>query len=180
MRRDIPSLLAHLLFAWLATSTAFAETLIARVVHVSDGDTIRVLDANFRQEKIRLQGIDAPETGQAFGRASKQSMASLLAGAKVRIEWDKRDRYGRIVGRVFVEDVDASFAQIVVGLAWVYDKYITENPSEIQRAYRDAEKHAQQERRGLWMDDSPVPPWTWRELQRTTRPRVQAMTKSPD
>ena len=52
----------------------------AKVVKVSDGDTITVLTQNKESIKVRLYGIDAPETKQDFGKASKQYLSSLIAG----------------------------------------------------------------------------------------------------
>ncbi|MDH3669563.1 MAG: thermonuclease family protein [Gammaproteobacteria bacterium] len=87
--------LFFLLFLSLA---AFANTLTGKVVKITDGDTLYVLDANYKQHKIRLAGIDAPERKQAYGLASRKHLASIVTGKQVTIEYEKRDRYGRIVG----------------------------------------------------------------------------------
>ncbi len=140
-----------------------ADTLLARVVGVTDGDTVTVLDAGNREEKIRVGGIDAPEKRQAFGEKSKQSLASLVFGKDVRIEWKKRDRYGRIVGQVIVEpSVDAGLAQLRSGLAWHYKKYEGEQSPEDRLSYAKAEDEARASKTGLWSDTAPVPPWEFR------------------
>ncbi|MDX1375545.1 MAG: thermonuclease family protein, partial [Burkholderiales bacterium] len=72
-----------------------AATLLGRVVGVSDGDTITVLGADRARERVRLAGIDAPESRQAFGAAARRGLAGLVFGAEVRVEYAKRDRYGR-------------------------------------------------------------------------------------
>ena len=77
-----------------------------RVVAVTDGDTIKVLDPDKVQHKIRLTGIDAPESKQPFGNASRKHLASMVAGKQVRIQYDKKDRYGRILGKVWVQPSD--------------------------------------------------------------------------
>ncbi len=82
--------------------TASADSLTGKVVKVADGDSITVLDSINTQHRIRLQGIDAPEKGQAFGNASRKHLANLVAGKEVTVKWDKRDRYRRIVGFVIV------------------------------------------------------------------------------
>ena len=64
----------------LSQTVALADTLTGRVVRVTDGDTIIVLDAKNIQHKIRLQGIDAPEKGQAYGTKSKEHLSSTVAG----------------------------------------------------------------------------------------------------
>jgi len=71
---------------------AQADTLVGKVIHVADGDTLTVLDNAQTQHKIRLAGIDAPESKQAFGQVSKQSLADHVAGEVVALEWEKMDR----------------------------------------------------------------------------------------
>ncbi len=87
-------------------SQAQAETLLGKVIHVQDGDSITVLDDTRTQHKIRLTGIDAPERRQAFGSVSKESLAEQVAGQSVAVEWDKVDRYGRKVGKVLLGGLD--------------------------------------------------------------------------
>jgi endonuclease YncB( thermonuclease family) len=88
-------------FALLASFQTPAATLTGKVVEVADGDTITIL-VGTEQQRIRLQGIDAPERKQPFGKASGRALPALVAGKQVRVEYDKRDRYGRIVGVVWV------------------------------------------------------------------------------
>ncbi len=90
--------------------TASADTLTGKVVKITDGDTLYVLDANYKDHKIRLAGIDAPERRQAYGLASRKHLASIVAGKQVRIEYQKRDRYGRIVGKVLHDGIDVLFS----------------------------------------------------------------------
>ncbi len=148
-----------------------AETLSGHVVGVADGDTITVLDADHRQYKIRLQGIDAPEKAQPFGQRSKGNMSRLVFNKEVRVDWTKRDRYGRIVGKVWVQPascptcpmtLDAGHAQITVGLAWWYRKYAKEQPPQDRGQYEFSEQEAKAKRVGLWQDADPIPPWEWR------------------
>ena len=146
--------------------TAFADTLIGKFVKVADGDTITVLDSTNTQHRIRLQGIDAPERKQAFGKASRKHLASLVAGKEVTVKWDKRDRYGRIVGFVFVDGKDINLVQIKAGMAWFYRYYQRELTPEDRRLYADAENKARNERLGLWRENNPIPPWEHRRLYR--------------
>jgi endonuclease YncB( thermonuclease family) len=76
-----------------------AADLLGRVVGVSDGDTITVLDTNHFDHRIRLAGIDAPEKSQPLGERAKQSLWRADYGRDVRVEWDRRDRYGRACGQ---------------------------------------------------------------------------------
>jgi endonuclease YncB( thermonuclease family) len=133
-----------------------------RVVGVEDGDTIIVLDTDKRNHKIRLQGIDAPEGGQAFGDRSRQSLSEEVFGKEVSIEWSKRDRYGRIVGKISVGGRDVCLEQVRAGMAWHYKYYQGEQSPEDRRLYADGEGEARAAKRGLWVDGSPIPPWEFR------------------
>ena len=77
---------------------ARADLLQGRVVGITDGDTLTVLDAQQRMHKIRLAGMDAPEREQAFGQRAKQHLSNLVFGQDVEVVWHKHDRYQRIVG----------------------------------------------------------------------------------
>jgi endonuclease YncB( thermonuclease family) len=78
---------------------------------VADGDTVTVLDSNNVQHRIRLAGIDAPEKSQPFGDRSKQSLSRTVMGKPVRVEWSKQDRYGHLVGKVWVSSPDMACAR---------------------------------------------------------------------
>ena len=94
-----------------------------RVVGVSDGDTITVLDRAKVQHKIRLAGIDAPEKGQAFGNASKENLSRLVFDSQVEAHCHKKDRYGREVCKVLRGATDVNLEQIRAGMAWWYREY---------------------------------------------------------
>lgn len=95
-----------------------ADLISVRVVSVSDGDTITVLDGNNIKHKIRLAGIDALERAQAFGQRSRESLAELVANRSVIVETNKQDRYGRYVGKVLVDGQNINVEQIRRWLAW--------------------------------------------------------------
>ncbi len=101
LRAFLVSLVLTLVLAASANGSA-AEELSGRIVRVADGDTITVLDAARVQHRIRLAGIDAPERGQSYGARAKDHMSSLVGGHQVVVAWQKRDRYGRIVGKVML------------------------------------------------------------------------------
>lgn len=142
------------------------QTITGKVVTVTDGDTITVLDADRLQNKIRLAGIDAPESGQAFGEKAKQSLSDLVFGKTVTVTSSKFDRYGRIVGKVALDGKDINLEQIRRGFAWFYRAYANELSTDDARAYDRAEASAKAERRGLWSDPSPVAPWEFRASRR--------------
>lgn len=160
--------LIPLLLVW--SISASAETLVGRVVGVADGDTVTVLDEQRQQHKIRLTGIDAPEKGQAFGHRSKESLSDAVFGKTVAIEWNKLDRYGRIVGKIVVDARDVNLSQVEAGLAWWYQKYSAEQSVADQQLYAQAEERAKRERLGLWKEAEPVAPWDWRKLRKASMP----------
>ena len=82
------------------------------VVSVADGDTITVLDTSQTQHKIRLGGIDAPEKAQPYGKQSKQSLSDMVFGKTVTVDTGKTDRYGREVGKILVDGMDANLEQL--------------------------------------------------------------------
>jgi endonuclease YncB( thermonuclease family) len=158
----------------LIAAGAGAAELHGKVVGVSDGDTITVLDDLRNPHKVRLAGIDAPEKNQRYGTQAKEHLATLVFGRPVLVIWHKYDRYRRIVGQVrlaassvcrrpdcpHVEDV--GLAQIESGLAWHYKQYQNEQPVEDRRRYSLAEQAARTRREGLWKDAHPIPPWEYR------------------
>ncbi|UUZ67376.1 thermonuclease family protein [Polaromonas sp. P2-4] len=148
------------------TVTVNAEIITGRVVGVADGDTVTVLDADKVQHKIRLSGIDAPEKKQDFGNSSKESLSDLVFSKAVTVETDKKDRYGREVGKVLVNGVDVNLEQVQRGFAWHYKAYEREQSANDRKLYDFAESEAKTARRGLWRDVHPVPPWEYRKAKR--------------
>ncbi len=156
---------------WMDASLAFAllvcmphadaDTLVGKTVGVSDGDTITVL-VDRREVKIRVAGIDAPEKKQAFGQRSKESLSECAFGESVSVDWHKKDRYGRTVGKVTVDGVDCGLRQVELGLAWHYLAYAKEQTPNERETYGQAEESAKVDRRGLWSAPRPVPPWEFR------------------
>jgi endonuclease YncB( thermonuclease family) len=157
------------IFQCLATLLLFisaslnASTLQGKIVHVADGDTVTVLDATNTQYKIRLQGIDAPERAQAFGNKSKQSLHELVHGKQVTVDYQKKDKYGRVVGKILLNNNDVCLEQLKRGMAWHYKQYANEQPKEDRETYSLAELQAKTELKGLWKDKQPVPPWEFRK-----------------
>ena len=164
-RASASSVFAGYLVLFLALSgcvNSFAASFDGKVVGVTDGDTILVLDSQHMQHKVRLAGIDAPESKQAFGGRSRTNLADLVFGKAVIIEYTKHDRYGRVVGKVLWNGIDVDLQQIESGLAWHYKQYAKEQSSEDRQRYAKAEDKARAAHLGLWQDREPVPPWEWR------------------
>jgi endonuclease YncB( thermonuclease family) len=155
--------LAILIFMHLLSH---ADVLLGHVVGVADGDTITVLDDTKQRHVIRLMGIDAPEKAQAFGQTAKQSLSDLVFDRDVSVTWFKKDRYGRTVGQVYVDDTDVCLEQIKRGLAWHYKQYEREQSVEDRSRYADAEEKARITRIGLWADESPQEPSIFRNFKK--------------
>lgn len=161
------ALVASLCAFSVPTNATAAETsFYGKVVAIADGDTLTVL-VDRQQVKVRLEGIDTPEKGQPFGTKAKEALGRLVTGKTVTVRSIGTDRYKRSLGRVFVhiddKMVDVNHALVAQGLAWWYLKYSDD------KVLFDAEKGARETHRGLWADESPVPPWDWRKGVRTYR-----------
>lgn len=163
-------LLITILF--LFAISANAKTLTGKVVKIVDGDTVHILVKGNQIEKIRLAGIDTPEIrpSQAFGKAAKRKLIELLDERyKVTIEWDDRDRYKRIVGKVIQKDIDINLQLVKSGYAWHYKKYQDEQSKEDRKLYSQAELKARELKLGLFSDPHSIPPWVFRKQQREKR-----------
>ena len=148
---------------------AGTQTFTGRVVRIADGDTVTVLDATNTQHRIRLQGIDAPESHQAFGTQSKKNLSNLIFDQDVTVEYEKTDQYGRIVGKILFDGKDINLEQVKAGMAWHYKEYQREQSPEDRELYARAEDEARNAHRGLWMDADPVEPGAFRREQKRER-----------
>lgn len=146
--------------ALILAHCAYAETS-GKVIGISDGDTLTVL-VERQQVKVRLVEIDAPEKGQAFGNRSKQSLSDLCFDRTATLADKGKDRYGRTLAQVYCDGIDANAEQVRRGMAWVYDRYVTD------RGLYLIQEEAKAAKRGLWADTEPMPPWEWRHRGKTT------------
>ena len=145
----------------LLSLSAHAEEFTGKVVAVTDGDTIKVLRAG-KQVRVRLSGIDCPEKRQAFGNRAKRFTSDLVFAKQVTVKVMDVDRYKRIVGEVILKDgTNLNHALVRAGLAWWYQRYAP-GDHELERL----EKSARENKRGLWADPDPVPPWEFRKRRR--------------
>lgn len=144
------------------TINAQTNVIEGKVVGVADGDTITVLNSSNTQFKIRLAGIDAPESSQDFGQKSKQNLSGLVFNRAVVVKYDKLDKYGRVLGKVILEGKDINYVQVLFGFAWHYKEYQDEQPEEDRKTYADAEIKARSSKSGLWSMPNPTPPWDYR------------------
>lgn len=147
--------------AVLALTGAPAFACVGKVVGVTDGDTIMVL-CDGVETKVRLNQIDTPERGQAFGSKAKEVLSNLVFKRTVRLEIVDTDRYGRAVATVWVGEMNANREMVRLGFAWAYRKYLQD------QTLIEVEAEAKASRRGLWADPNPIPPWEFRKAKRAS------------
>lgn len=140
----------------------FAYEVNGKVIGIIDGDSITILDKNKKQQEIRLNGIDAPEMGQEFGKNAKKMLSNFIFAKQVRADCIEIDKYSRHVCTLYFnsgeEDIDINAAMVANGGAWVYTKYYD------GESYYALEKIAKNGNLGLWQDKYySVPPWEWRD-----------------
>lgn len=150
------------LLCCLVLPSAVGGDFKGRVVRVVDGDTIEVQGFSRRTQRVRIQGIDAPEANQAFGARAKQRLADLVEDKVVTVEADKRDRHGRTLGKVMVGGEDVGLALVREGYAWWYRDYSRDLGLVDRVLYPLAEFQARWGDSGLWADPDPLAPWEFR------------------
>ena len=145
----------------LAKPPTISEQLTGKVVGVTDGDTVTML-VNRKPLKVRLYGIDAPETKQSFGNRSKQALAAMVHGKVIQLNKTGTDRYGRTLGIIHHENTDVNAKMIQDGWAWHYKYYNDE------QRLANLETQARKTKLGLWADSNPSAPWDFRRTGQTS------------
>ena len=131
------------------------------VIGVSDGDTLTVMDGNTKSV-VRLAEIDAPERTQPYSQVSRRNLESLCRQAKVvEITPVDTDPYGRTVAHVRCDGVLVNWRQVEDGLAWCFTRYL-KHPE----ACLPLEQAARENKKGLWREPNPQPPWEFRASKR--------------
>ncbi len=150
------------LLALLPAVHANAAILQGEVIVVVDGDSFVLVDSSGVMHRGRIAGIDAPERFQPFGNRAKRHLSGLVLHKPVVLDWYKEDQYGRRIGKLSADGRDAGLEQLRAGLAWHYKSYEGEQHMDERASYKAAEGEARKQRRGLWEQDAPVPPWEYR------------------
>lgn len=132
-------------------------------VRVIDGDTVEVLVEGQQSERVRLLGVDAPESKQEFGQNSKQTLENCVASGPVTISYKETDRYDRLLGKVIAGGVDCNHEQVKVGSAWHYKQYQKGQPAGDATKYSASELQAKNAEVGLWANPNAQEPWDWRK-----------------
>lgn len=144
--------------------------ITGEVVRIFDGDTLEVKDSRDNLYRIRLQGIDAPERGQAFSARARRTLSEMVFSKTVRVITDGVDTYGRHLGHVYLAGTWINREMVKRGMAWHY-KYFSRDSR-----LSDSEHYARANHLGLWADPSPVPPWDYRREQKRRKSRFARET----
>ena len=157
------SLVSIAIIFFISGGTAYAndrpagvpeEARWAKVDRISDGDTIVLMD----RTRVRLHGIDAPERDQPYGSMATAALEYMVEKSVYIVEVDT-DRYGRMVGQLYhsKEGYDINASMVCAGFAWWYERYAPDS-----KVLEDCQEEAESAPKGLWEDESPLPPWEWR------------------
>lgn len=153
------TLLTLILISSFAVLHAGNEELMGRVINVIDGNTIEVVHSNNEKQKLLLAGIDCPDQGQAYANEATQFLKSLLLDKEVRFEVVGKDRLANYLAIVKLgQGHDPRVKLLQEGLAWTSER----DPLPELEVHR---LKAQEKRKGLWKDENPTPPWTYRREQ---------------
>jgi endonuclease YncB( thermonuclease family) len=132
--------------------------VFGHVIAITDGDTIKVLTADKITVKVRLYGIDAPEKAQDFGQAAKKHLSGLIFDKEVKVDVTDIDRYGRSIGKVYLDDKYINLEMVKAGMAWHYVQY-----AKHDKDLQEAEVSARENKFGLWSQPEPLEPWKFRK-----------------
>lgn len=146
--------------------TPLRATVELKVVNVEDGDTLIISNTAGQHLRLRLQGIDAPETGQSFWSDARNHLHKLSAGKSVAVEFDPRgkpDSKGRVVAKVYLDGTDIALVQVKSGFAWFCKDYKKMQTESDRYTYAEAEKEARLAGLGLWSEKYPKAPWEFRK-----------------
>lgn len=158
-------LLCLLLLLVTGRSEAGTETVRGMVKTVYDGDTLVLVGPGVGRLKVRLYGIDAPETrkpdspGQPYSSQSKRVLMYKVLGREITAELMDHDQYGRAVAVVRLGGRDINAEMLAEGQAWAYRRYLS---GEYAVTYPRLEERARRQHRGLWRDNNPQPPWEFK------------------
>lgn len=148
---------------YLLPAQSEAGEFHAKVISVLDGDTVLAIRycvaipcPGQTYLRIRLADIDAPESNQPYGREARTALAGMVMNRRVLISGHEIDKYGRLVAKLTLNDLDVNAQLLRNGWAWEYS-YHHSNPD-----YAALELEARKAGRGLWAQAEPVPPWQWR------------------
>jgi len=144
-----------ILLTFLVSSIYQEQFYTGKITRVIDGDTF-VMQTITGSVKVRLDGIDCPENKQPYSAESKAFLSKFLnLGSKIHKKGT--DRYGRVLGVLWVEGININLLMVKEGYPWHFKKYSKDT------ALAEAEIKARENKKGLWKDPNPIAPWDWRK-----------------
>jgi endonuclease YncB( thermonuclease family) len=149
----------------LASDACAGRVIEGMVKAVYDGDTVLLTTREESRLKVRLYGIDAPETrkpdkpGQPYGDIAKRTLMYKIMGRRVSAEIMDIDQYKRAVAVIRYEGRDVNREMVTEGMAWAYRQYLQ---GAYESEYINSEARARSNRAGLWRESNPQPPWEFR------------------
>ena len=163
----------------MAVYAANPSDFTGKVIRVVDGDTIHVVpddrnqypDSKYRKTgfvPVRMRGIDSPEKNQVYGPEARDMLVSLILQETISVVFKNIDQYGRFVGYVFLDGRNINLEMVESGYAWAYMQYV-DKPYASE--FYNAEQQSRKERKGLWKQSNPIPPWEWRKSAKIERIR---------
>lgn len=146
-------------------SSCAANEVKGKVVGVLDGNTVQIISEAKDEYKVVLAGIDCPELAQQYGVEAKKYLEKLILKKSVRLILKGKDRFGNYVGVLLLNgDDDPRIEMLKEGLAWTDEK----KPQPELEPYRS---WAEKKKKGLWQEENPTPPWTYRRQQSMVNPK---------
>lgn len=139
------------------------KQLQVRVIGVNDGDTLTVKDSKQQSYTVQLDGIDAPESGQPYGEASKKHLERRILKKNVVLMWHKTSKEGALIAKVLLNNGDINQLQLRTGSAWTTKNISVNTSGSDAGRYASAQAHAKEKNLGLWRDQNAIPPWDWRK-----------------
>ncbi len=147
-------------FVTLSYGQSIIRTVNGTVTKVSDGDTVNLETPEQTILKVRLYGIDAPETekvnnrtsaisktGQPYGEEAKNALEKKVMGKKVKLDILDIDKYRRMVGIIYIEDRNINLEMVREGYAEAYIEYLK---VPYRKEFLEAEKEARSDKKGIW------------------------------
>lgn len=156
MRFHLPSIFCLLL---AVNFSAHATELTPKITYFYDGDTVKIKDS-FREYKLRLTDIDAPERNQSYGKTARRALMQLCKNADIQVYITGIDKYQRNLGKLKCDNQDASIYMLKNGHAWFNRRYSMDYTLDVMEQVSRAQKL------GLWQHNNPIPPWQWRQKHR--------------
>jgi endonuclease YncB( thermonuclease family) len=150
-----------ILLTTLVSPVLAMEPFYGSVKKVIDGDSLVIVSGKKRFE-VRLYGIDCPEYNQPFSPEAKAMVRKRVQGKSVLVQPEYYDSYKRLVAVVSDGDQTLNGELVQAGLAWVYPRYCRK---KICKSWKEMEKSAKNQKRGMWSSTPPIPPWKWKRIR---------------